>query len=128
VQLSNDAEFEIVLRHRVADVISDITGLASTGEPVIFVDEEQMRSKLPRTCRTIPFTELNGEYGGRPADDVAAINEFARLHKSGAMFIAFAWPAFWWLDCYAGFAGYLRSRFRCVLRNDRLVVFELTSG
>jgi hypothetical protein len=37
----------------------------------------------------------------------------------------FGWPAFWWLDHYAAFHRHLRERFRCVLRNERLVVFDL---
>jgi hypothetical protein len=44
---------------------------------------------------------------------------------AGAGFIVFAWPAFWWLDHYAGLHRHLRAHFRCVLENDRLVVFDL---
>lgn len=43
----------------------------------------------------------------------------------GADFIAFGEPAFWWLDHYKKFAGQLRTRFRCPLQNERLVVFDL---
>jgi hypothetical protein len=44
------------------------------------------------------------------------------------MHIVFLWPSFWWLEHYAEFARYLRERFACVLENDRLVVFDLTSA
>ena len=35
--------------------------------------------------------------------------------------MAFAWPAFWWLDHYRGLAQQLES-YSCVLRNDRVHV------
>jgi hypothetical protein len=73
----------------------------------------------------IPFLEREGKYWGPPPDDNTAIHELERLRQSGASFVAFAWPAFWWLDYYAEFLQYLRSKFPCVLENDRLVVFDL---
>jgi hypothetical protein len=57
-------------------------------------------------------------------DDRTAISELERLRHSGARFIAFAWPAFWWLEYYDKFRLYL-LQFQCVLRNDRLVLFDL---
>jgi hypothetical protein len=47
------------------------------------------------------------------------------LRRSSATFIAFAAPALWWLNHYDGFHEYLRERFRCVLENKELVVFDL---
>jgi hypothetical protein len=71
------------------------------------------------------FPERNGWFAGPPADTAAALAELERLAAAGARFIAFAWQAFWWLEHYAGLREHLRSHFRCVLENDRLVVFEL---
>ena len=58
-------------------------------------------------------------------DDETAIRELERLRRSGASFLAFAWPAFWWLDYYSEFSGYLRAKFPCLLENKHLVVFDL---
>jgi hypothetical protein len=66
-----------------------------------------------------------GQYGGPPPDDATAIRELERLRQSGASFMVFAWSAFWWLDYYAALRQQLRSAFRFVLENDRLVVFDL---
>ncbi len=88
------------------------------------MDEENIRGGLPG-LRAIPFLEKNGQYWGPPADDETAVREFERLRQAGASYIAFAWPAFWWLEHYADFARHLRSRFRCVVENQRLVVFDL---
>ena len=47
------------------------------------------------------------------------------MRGEGAGFVVFAWPAFWWLDCYPRLRSHLRSNFPCVLQNDRLIVFDL---
>ncbi len=49
------------------------------------------------------------------------------MRRSGATFIVFGWPAFWYFDYYSRFYGYLRAKYRCLLENDRLVVFALES-
>jgi hypothetical protein len=35
------------------------------------------------------------------------------------------WPAFWWFDFYHGLRDHLFAKFRCVLRNSRLIAFDL---
>ena len=93
-------------------------------EIFILVDEEQLRSELPHT-RAIPFLERNGQYWGPPADDQNAVQELERLRKEGAGYIAFTWPAFWWLDHYSSFQKYLRTHFRALLETEQLIVFDL---
>ncbi len=89
----------------------------------ILVDDSQLeRGKR----RFLPFLEKEGKYWGAPPDDTTAIAELERMRQGGAGFIAFAWPAFWWLDHYGKFQEYLRSQFPCILENERLVVFELS--
>jgi hypothetical protein len=91
----------------------------------ILADEAQLGDDFLADSRAIPFVESDGHYAGPPADDETAIGEFERLRHTGASHIAFAWPAFWWLDHYAGFHRHLRANFPCVLQNDRVVVFDL---
>jgi hypothetical protein len=69
--------------------------------------------------------EIQDGDSGLPTDDEEAIRRLEDLRRSGANFIAFAWPAFWWLDYYAGLNQYLRSNFSCVLENSRVVLFDL---
>ena len=75
--------------------------------------------------KIIPFLERHGEYWGLPSDDAVAIRELERLRAGGASFVVFAWPALWWLEHYAQFHEYLSSHFRCVLANDRVVVYDM---
>jgi hypothetical protein len=92
----------------------------------VLVDEAQWVANDVAPGRvTYPFIQRDGQYWGAPADDEQAIQELELLRRAGANYVAFGWPAFWWLDHYAGFEAYLRAHFTCVLRNDRFVVFDL---
>jgi hypothetical protein len=105
----------------------ELTALIPLGECFILVDEAQWDDQVVEGWRVIPFLERDGQYWGSPADDHTAIRELERLRRSGARFMVFGWPAFWWLDYYTELSHHLRSLFRCVLSNDRLVVFDLRS-
>jgi SAM-dependent methyltransferase len=105
----------------------DITGVIPEEDAFILLDDENFGSLLTAGRRTIPFVEREGRCAGPPPNDETAIQEVERLRRSGANFLVFAWPAFWWLDYYKVFHDYLISNFRCVLRNDRVVAFNLKS-
>jgi len=112
--------------HRVAAVQEEIVATVPAGKTLILVDNEELRPLLviaDRLCA--PFVERDGQYWGPPTNDKTAISELERLRLSGAGFIVFAWPAFWWLDHYTAFAEYLRSGFPCVVQNERLIVFDI---
>lgn len=111
----------------------EIKALVPLEETYILVDEENWGdrwggSEIIEGLHSIPFLERNGQYWGPPPDDETAITEFERLRQAGASFIVFAWPAFWWLDYYSGLRDHLRSNFRCVLENERVVVFDVRNG
>jgi hypothetical protein len=107
----------LTLLHELAQVIPP-------GAPLVLVDDGTLGAEQ----WAIPFLERDGVYWGRPADDATAIAELERLRASGARFIAFAWPAFWWLDHYAGFHRHLRSRYRCRLESRTTVVFDVADA
>jgi hypothetical protein len=106
---------------------AEIADLVAAGGAFVLVDERWLAPEALPERRAIPFLERDGQYWGPPADDPTAIRELERLRRAGAGHIVFAWPAFWWLEHYAGFHRHLRSRFRCALENERLVVFDLRS-
>jgi glycosyltransferase involved in cell wall biosynthesis len=110
---------------RAGRVARDLEALVPRHHPLILVDEARFDPEIFRRWRTIPFLERGGAYAGPPTDERTAIRELERLRRAGAGFVAFAWPAFWWLDHYAEFHGYLQGRFRCLLRNKRVVLFDL---
>lgn len=103
----------------------EIVSVIPWGETFILVDEKLWGSGKFAGRHALPFVERDGVYWGNPPDDETAIQEAERMRRSGATFIVFAWPAFWYFDYYLRFYGYLRATYRCLLENDRLVVFEL---
>jgi SAM-dependent methyltransferase len=105
----------------------DIAALIPPEEAFVLVDQGKFGGTITAGRRAIPFLERDGRYWGSPPDDETAIRELDRLRRSGAGFMVFAWPAFWWLDHYTGLREHLRSHFRCVMENERLVVFDLRS-
>jgi Sulfotransferase domain len=107
------------------EIPRDIAALVPAGESFILVDEDRLGNEVAAGRRRIPFLERNGRYGGKPPDDETAIRELERLREYGARCIIFPWMAFWWLDHYAGLREHLRSKFCCVLENERLVAFDL---
>ena len=115
--------WNLQLRRSAQDVAAVIPSKAS----FLLVDEAAFPTNIFGDRRITPFLEHDGQYFGVPLDDQSAIREFERLRDSGATFIVFTWLAFWWLDYYSGFHHYLQSKFPCVLRNDRVVVFDLRS-
>jgi glycosyltransferase involved in cell wall biosynthesis len=112
--------------HRIGLTLQEITRLIPAEDALILVDEDEWGiDGVIAGRRCIPFLEREGKYWGRPADDVSAIRELERTRRAGANFAVFVWPAFWWLEYYSGLSLYLRLRSRCVLENDRSVVFDL---
>jgi glycosyltransferase involved in cell wall biosynthesis len=105
----------------------EIVALVPAGGAFILVDEDSWGTNDNLGGRRrIPFLERDGQYWGAPPDDETAIRELERLRRrSGASFMVFAWPAFWWLNHYSELHRHLRSKFRCVMENERLVAFDL---
>src|SRR2546425_2454208 len=112
--------------YRVYGAMQEIMRVVPPDDPFILVDEDQLDIAdllAPRHC--IPFPEKDGRYSGKPPDDEAAIGELTRVRLSGPTFMVFTWPAFWWLEHYSGLRHYLQSQFQCVLKNDRVLIFDL---
>jgi hypothetical protein len=105
--------------------VQEIGALIPSEKTFILVDQEVFRQAMSTGHTVLPFLERERNYWGLPADDAMAIHELARLRAVGASYLVFTWPCFWWLDHYVNFHTYLRAEFRCVLENDRLIVFNL---
>jgi hypothetical protein len=103
----------------------EIASVVPAGATVILVHERLWNPKVMHSRRVLPFLERNGIEWGKPPDDATAINELKRMQETGAGYIAFAWPAFWWLDHYPSFRDFLRAESDCLIDNERVVVFAL---
>jgi hypothetical protein len=118
-------QFEANWSRQARRAIRMLASIVPHGEFFILVDEATFEPEMFAKWRTVPFLERDGQYWGPPPDDETAIQELERLRRSGARFIVFVWPAFWWFGYYATFYHYLNANFACSLKNDRLVVFDL---
>jgi SAM-dependent methyltransferase len=114
-------------RQRLLKAAEDLAASLPHGARVILVDQGLTGGVLAGLRPGVPFLERDGRYWGPPEDDATAICELERL-RARHDFVVFAWPAFWWLDHYADFHRHLRATARCVLDNERAVVFDLRSG
>jgi inositol phosphorylceramide mannosyltransferase catalytic subunit len=114
------AKFEAKVRQFVTEDIERIVPLGS-----LFILVNKGRSIETSGRRSVPFPERDGEWAGYPADDASAIAELQRLRKTGAEFIVFPAPMFYWLDSYPGFREYLSAETRCVRSNERALIFDL---
>lgn len=112
--------------HRVFQSAQELAAVIPAGKTFILVDDDNWGGQVCENRRQLPFLEKNGQYWGPPKDDETAVRELERMRQEhGADFLAFGWPAFWWLDHYREFGKQLRARFRCLLQNERLVAFDL---
>jgi glycosyltransferase involved in cell wall biosynthesis len=109
-------------------MVKDLKPIIPTKDIFILVDEATLQPETFSEWRPIPFLEREGQYWGLPPDDSTAIRELERLREDGANFIVFGWPAFWWLNHFTEFHRYLQSQFDCLVKNNRIVVFDLQSG
>jgi hypothetical protein len=112
------------LRH-VYLATQDLEAVVPPGDAFLLAGGNSLGAVFGGGRRAWPFPEAEGDYGGPPDDDAAAVRELRRLRRAGAGFLAFAWPTFWWLDYYAEFHRHLRAAFPCALENERVLVFDL---
>jgi hypothetical protein len=106
--------------------MQEITALVPPNSSFILVDENQLGLNdqyKDRCC--IKFIEQDGQYWGPPTNDASAIEEIERLRQSGASYIIFAWPAFWWLEYYIEMGRYLNANYNCIVDTERLKGFIL---
>jgi glycosyltransferase involved in cell wall biosynthesis len=111
--------------HRLDRARNDIAAVVPPGETFLLADEDQWQMRDDGHRRAVPFPQRGGVWWGRPADDAEAVRELERAREqSSAAFLVFGWPAYWWLDYYEALSEHVRSRFRPVIENERVRIFE----
>ena len=112
--------------HLLLEAARDVSKTIPEGETFVLVDEQGFGRDFARGRRALPFLEREGVYWGAPSDSAVAVVELERMRREhGASYIAFGWPAFWWLEHYVELRDHLRSQYDCILENGRLVIFDL---
>ena len=111
--------------HRFVAAREELHAALPRDAALVLVDGQGVGEEVAHGRRTLPFLERDGEYWGAPEDGAVAVRELERMRAEGAHFIAFAWPAMWWFDCYPELRRHLTQRFPRVLDSERLVAFDL---
>jgi predicted O-methyltransferase YrrM len=112
-------------QRRMGLAAAELEGAVGSDAKVLLVGDDWWRDAFRDRLNPAPFPARDGQYWGPPENDDSAVRELENARAAGADYLAIGWPDAWWLDFYAGFRHTLRSRFRCVLESDRLVVFDL---
>jgi hypothetical protein len=122
-----ERNFNYLWPKRRLNAVSEIEALILPGQSYVFVDNDEWGQREPVVGRyAIPFLERGGEYWGPPSDDDTAISQLDRLiSEERISHVVVWWTAYWWLEHYAKFGNWLRSKHKCVLESDALIVFEL---
>jgi GT2 family glycosyltransferase len=103
------------------------TALPDTGTLIVVDEGQVLCGRDERPPRVLPMMERDGRFWQRPGDDREALEEVTRLRSLGAVRIAFAFNAFWWLDHYQALRDYVLRRARPVHRSAVLKVYEFTA-
>ena len=111
--------------HSFVTAREELSATLPESAALLLVDGQGVGKEVAPGRRILPFLERDGQYWGAPENGRTAVRELERMRTEGADFIAFAWPAMWWLDCYPELERHLADRFPRVLDNERLVAFDL---
>lgn len=115
--------------HEIYNDMNKLAQLIPGDQAFILVDENHwLTGETLLGRRRILFTENNGQYNGPPASDEKAIEELEKDRQQGASYIVFTWPAFWWLDYYKDFHEHLKSNYHCILKDNRMVIYNLNAA
>ncbi|MCW3033139.1 MAG: hypothetical protein QOK19_288 [Solirubrobacteraceae bacterium] len=109
---------------RLARTVRAITEAVPAGERLALIDEGLLGVTGELSGRgVIAFGERDGEWGGSPVSDEAALAELERLRAASVRYIALAWPAFWWLEEYPRLAAALGDCRRLPVGEDAVLIF-----
>lgn len=111
--------------HRLMLSIQDIIRVIPTNASFILIDDDQWNLQQMRDRRFIRIMDRDGRYDGPPAGGREAVAVLERLRGAGASHIVVGWPSFWWLNSYPELRALLEERYLCVLRSERLLIFDL---
>ena len=107
----------------------ELGSLTAGANNCILVDDGLCSTELLVPNRPVfRFGEQNGVFAGPPADSSAALSEWQRLAVGPSDLLIFAWPSFWWFDCYSSFVKVILRDWRKVLETPRVKVFKREKG
>lgn len=111
---------------KVESAVSQVLGVAPPGSSILLADDCAWHVDRDVSGRKFSrFNEIQSAYNGPPSDSSSAISDIERHRVATGAFVAFGWPAFWWLDHYAGLGEHLRATATKVHDSPQVIVFRL---
>ena len=111
---------------RIQLMKQEINSLFSKSDSIVIIDQGLLPEDVFTQYQSTYFQENDGLYSGEPRDDESAIQRLVELREQGKHYLIIAWPAFWWFDHYQKFITFIESDFNCVLKNNYMVVFDIS--
>jgi pyruvyltransferase len=94
------------------------------GSAILLADEDQLRNEL-HGFRATPFIERDGAYWGPPGTEEEAMAEMQRAVQNGVEWVVIAWPMFWLLEHFSGFAEHVSLHFETIEQNEAAVILRV---
>jgi glycosyltransferase involved in cell wall biosynthesis len=112
--------------HRLYRAAQDVIRVVPEGQAFALADAGQWGANVRLGGRqAVSFPGRDGQPGGEPADDRAAIEELVGLRTAGLRWLVIAWPCQWWLTAYPRLAGFLDEAGACRLQSGDLRIYRL---
>lgn len=112
------------LAERYSDVIQELQARVPPSMTFVCVDDGIGIERWARRS-SLSLTLMDGKRLGLPAHGREALDRLRHLQVQGAKYIAFIGPSSWWLDYYDVLRCYLNKTAYCIVRHNRLTLFEL---
>lgn len=110
------------LRHRYM-AAQDIAALVPPGSTFILIDHGWLGDHTPGGRHAVPLSGPTRQHSR--VSDGATLQAVQQKREAGATFLVFAWPAFWWIDHNSALGHELHAKYRSLLENQRVTVFDL---
>jgi glycosyltransferase involved in cell wall biosynthesis len=111
---------------RIRAAADQLAEVVPKGDTYVLVEDDNWGvGEVIPGCHRLCFLDRKGRYWGPPHSDAVAIEELEALRRAGVGFVAFAWSSYWWFDGYPGLRDHLFGQYACVVKNERLTIFNL---
>jgi len=122
------ANHRLGYRRMVAQVQESVKRAIPAGASVLVVSrgDRELVDLDGREASHFPQDAAGGYLGHHPRDSADAISRLEALRAGGAEYLVLPSTASWWLDHYAGFAGFLRRRYP-LTELEGCTIFQLGS-
>jgi glycosyltransferase involved in cell wall biosynthesis len=88
--------------YQLAALARAVVSVVDEGERFVLIDDDQCAMEATAGRVAVPLIARDGLSWGPPADDAEALAALEGHVADGVRWLAHAWTAAWWRDCYPG--------------------------